>query len=69
MRYKIVHFTIEQVNWMSAFEKKGIELAKNKEELDIFVKCVLDDATICRAFYEDVANGKITHFKANYKAS
>ncbi len=67
MRYKMTHFTIEQVNWISAFERRSIEHAKTKGDLDVLVECALEDGTIIRAFYEDTASGKIVHIKANYK--
>lgn len=43
------------------------EYAKTKADLDVLLSCILEDNSIVRAFYEDVANGKITHVKANGK--
>jgi hypothetical protein len=68
MRYKITYFTIEQIGWMSAIERQNTDNTKTKGDLDILTKCILEDATIVRAFHEDIANGRITQLKANYKA-
>lgn len=69
VRYIIEIFRLEQEGWMRWYERRDVEYAKTKAELDILVECIMEDASINRCFYQDVASGKYTHLKAHGKKS
>jgi len=66
-RYKITYSVPVRTSWLGWDYPTYDEYAKTKEDLDILVACIMEDARIDRAFYEDIASGKITHLKAHYK--
>ena len=66
-RYKVSYCVPVRTSWLGWGYPMRFEYAKTKEELDTLKACILEDASIDRAFYEDVASGVITHFKAHYK--
>lgn len=68
-RYIIEIFRLEQTGWMRWDERRDVEYAKTKAELDILVECIMEDASINRCFYQDRTNGKYTHLKAHGKKS
>lgn len=67
MCYMITYFVPQRISWLEWRERMETEYAKTKADLDVLLSCILEDNSIVRAFYEDVANGKITHVKANGK--
>ena len=66
-RYRISCYRMKRIAWLEWDEELTTERVKTKAELDIMVECILEDASIQLAFYEDVASGKITHIKAGGK--
>ena len=67
MRYKITYCIPVRASWLGWDYPLYYEDVKTKQELDIFLSLIMDDASIDRAFYQDATNGKITHFKANFQ--
>jgi hypothetical protein len=67
MRYKVTYCVPVRTSWLGWDYPLHYEIVKTKDELNVLIACILDDASIDRAFYEDAANGSITHVKAQGK--
>ena len=68
-RYRIEIFRNKQASFFEWHEVRDVEYAKTRKELDILVECIMEDESISRAFYQDMANEKYTHLKAHGKKS
>lgn len=68
-RYLIEIFRNKRAGWLDWQEERDVEYARTKKELDILVECIMEDASISRCFYKDMANGNYVHLKAHGKKS
>jgi len=66
-RYCITIFRSEQIGWREWGDNATFEIVETKEDLDTMIACILEDASIDRAFYEDLVSGGITHIKSQGK--
>lgn len=67
MRYLVTYCIPVRTSWLGWDYPLHYERVATKKELDVLIACIMEDASIDRAFYEDVTNGKITHVKSNFK--
>jgi hypothetical protein len=66
-RYCITVFHPQRIGWLEWNDRMTFEIVETKEDLDTMIACILEDASIDRAFYEDLASRSITHIKSQGK--
>lgn len=66
-RYWVTYYIPVKTSWFGWEDIPYHETAVTRGDLQVIIDCINEDARVPRAFYEDVANGKVTHFKADFK--
>jgi len=63
MRYKITYYTKDKSSFLSWKDTAHYEWCKTNSDLNLMIDIIKQDATITKAFYEDVASKNIGHIK------